>query len=207
MLYNDPKIIFIHVSKTGGSSVSTFLKNYEKNGELKERDNKFNNHATLQYIHDQGIDLNEYTIFMIKRNPWERIVSFYLMCYGGRGNTAFPIDWRHEFPDKRYISFPEFYNVITPKHEFNEDYFHYLEVNGKIPDHVKMLDFNNLAENTTQFCKSLGLSSPINKFPHRKENRDMTKLREYLLYDDEFIKIIAEKYKREIEYFNFKPPI
>lgn len=188
MLYNDPKIIFVHAPKTGGSSIGTLLKNYEASGELKERDKRFDNHVSLQYIYDHGISLEEYTIFIVKRNPWERILSFYLMY-------------------EQHTIFSKFYNLVTPKHAFNEDYFHYLEVNGKIPDHIKMLDFNNLVEDTMQLCKSLGLSDLDEKFPHRKENKDVKKLYGYLLYDEKFIEIIAKKYKREIEYFDFKPPI
>ena len=75
MLYHNPKIIFIHVSKTGGSSVSKHLRHYadvnlRPKPQLKDRDPRFNNHTPLQEIVDAGIDIGEYRNLTVCRNTW-----------------------------------------------------------------------------------------------------------------------------------------
>lgn len=200
MLWNDPKIIFIHIPKTGGSSVEHFM----HRAKLNKRDGKVGQHSTLSDVKElYGDSIADYHIFTIHRNPWDRILSLYLMNYK-HNNFNFPLV--PEIKGRRYVSFPDFYKTITPHHTHAEDFFHYMEVDGIIPNQLQLLDFNNIEEEFTQYWKSIGREMPI-PFPHVNINTRATDgLRDYLISDPEFIDIISDRYAREIEYFGYTPP-
>ena len=73
MYIDNKKIIFLHIPKTGGSSIETILENNfntQKN---------YLRHNTLSQIFNKikDKDLNKYIIFTVLRDPLERIVSTY----------------------------------------------------------------------------------------------------------------------------------
>ena len=94
--YTNLKILFVHIPKTGGTSISSCLEKNEKLVQKKSFDFKnairkklfrkknyeikpFNfKHAIAEKMLDEiGTEKNNYKKFTIVRNPWDLVVSFY----------------------------------------------------------------------------------------------------------------------------------
>ena len=85
MISHTKKLLFIHVPKTGGKSLSRFLAPYCDSDALQyfspfSDDPLCNLHATLyEYMEAYGPTIMEkYSIFSIVRNPWEKALSMHL---------------------------------------------------------------------------------------------------------------------------------
>jgi hypothetical protein len=199
MLYNNPKIIFIHVPKTAGSSVEHF---FNRCPYLLERDGRIGQHHRLQDAYDLYGDLSEYKIFTIMRNTYDRVLSFYLMNYL---HKSFVLQPNMYFRNRNYVPFPEYYSVASPQHTHLQDFFYYLNVNGELPEKLTILDFDNIEEEFTNFwTNDCGFEMPV-PFPHNNMNVKATnELKTYLKSDPQFMKVVAERWKKEIEYFGYK---
>ena len=91
---NPKKIIFIHINKTGGSSVTKLFSKYINNAKVhinKERGlgttedySVRDKHVTLKGYSNKISNINDYFIFTIIRNPYSRALSLY---YWHRNNT------------------------------------------------------------------------------------------------------------------------
>ncbi len=82
MILHDKKLVFIHVPKTGGMSLSRFLEPYCDKDSLKfsPYDENGNQHARIvDYVEAYGENILEnYTFFSISRNPFDRALSIAL---------------------------------------------------------------------------------------------------------------------------------
>jgi hypothetical protein len=76
MILPDKKIIFIHIPRTGGSSVEKYF-NFKFSSDWKP---KTAQHLTLEE-YSNHYDLDKYFKFTIVRNPWDRLISWYLWSY------------------------------------------------------------------------------------------------------------------------------
>lgn len=76
MIVEKSKILFVHIPRTGGSSVEKFF-DYKFNGKWNTRNAQ---HCTLQE-YSEDYDLEDYFTFTIVRNPWDRLLSWYLWSY------------------------------------------------------------------------------------------------------------------------------
>ena len=72
MIYDDQKIIFLHVPKTGGGSIELLLQN--NFGEPSAPTRHWNMSRMEMVV---STHLSSYKIFVISRNPFERIASTY----------------------------------------------------------------------------------------------------------------------------------
>ena len=80
MINTEDKVIFLHVPKTGGCSVESLL--------VKNNYNPKYRHLTLGQMKVPEKELDEYTIFTIIRNPWDRVLSNFFYSVGeGRART------------------------------------------------------------------------------------------------------------------------
>jgi len=87
MIFRESKIIFLHIPKTGGTTIEKVIcPNQSLNIKpnyltLYGWDDQYGwlNHLTLDQIIKiyPNLDLNEYAAFMVVRNPWDRLVSEY----------------------------------------------------------------------------------------------------------------------------------
>ena len=71
---NDPDIIFVHVPKTGGTSVSRWLLKNAPGCKSKTFKTFYSKHTPYYLFNDEH---KKYFSFGIVRNPWERMVSGY----------------------------------------------------------------------------------------------------------------------------------
>ena len=75
--HNDPKFLFVHLPKNAGSSVTKVLANYigVDREELRPQKYKFIYARDIPKVLDNKQD--DYFIFSVVRNPWERTVSYF----------------------------------------------------------------------------------------------------------------------------------
>lgn len=191
MLFNDPRIVFIHIPKTAGSSLEHFL---IRSQNVSQRDGKLGQHATLQDAHNiYGSEIYNYKIFTVVRNTWDRIISYYLMCYRRRSFTEIGLK-------EHYIDFPTFYKLLTPDTRHCQNIFHYLSIDGVIPDNITYLEFSDITNSFTEYWTNLGFNMH-EEFPHYNHNNEASDaLRNYLRSDPNFIKAVFELYNDEIEF-------
>jgi hypothetical protein len=205
MIRHDLKILFIHINKTGGSSIVRALNMLQVHmsvnllfSDTLEQDDQFEiwqgwkngkrkttyNWCELKEIKNYW---NDYQKFTVIRNPWDRIVSDFFYCKK-ENYVSTEASFRDEV----------IYNKDN-KIRWKQPCYDWLELNGKIAVE-NILRFENLNNDFIEMCKQLGLPEGI-KLPHLNK----TKHKHYTeYYDDETRQIVAEKYAKDIEYFNYE---
>lgn len=198
------KFIYIHIPKTGGTSITNILKDYSEDyfesAEIKDRyvvstDTKhgFNlknssfkeymwgdyyTHASLEDIYQVlGDEIFSFYIFASIRNTFDRIISQTAYV---RGLNTIPL--RLE-------------NFSLPRPQLE-----YLKLDGNV-----MVDnfirFENLQSDFDKICSDIGISA--HQLGHlRKSSRDSNDYRPY--YTDSSKKMIERMYQDEINFFNYK---
>lgn len=181
---DDP--IFVHINKTGGSSIERALK-------LKEQ-----NHLTAQYIRDHmgTTAFNKKFKFAFVRNPFDKVVSQYEYRAkhdqtGIRTENVSFEDWVFESYEKRNMKYINNPTMFMPQYYWITDY-----EGNEIVDFVGR--FENLQNDFNQVCKMLKRDVQL---PHvRKTNR--RPYQDY--YNDETQRIIQKHYKVDLDYFNYQ---
>ena len=192
MISHKHKFIFIHINKTGGTSIETAFSGHEV-----ERRNPSKHANAIEYRNKFGDKFLEYFKFAFVRNPWSWLVSRYFWCKD----------------DKRYYEYvrSSFKNLIysvrddkniSPGRWFNRTV---LPQHGKISDEsgTQLVDFvgrfENLQGDFNFACDKIGI--PHRKLPHKNK----TKHKHYTeYYDEETKQIVAEKYAKDIEMFGYE---
>lgn len=184
MISHKHKLIFTHIPKTGGTSISSlFIDNcHHKNHE-----------QTISIIKNDKF--KDYYKFTVVRNPWDRLVSLYFFKIKRRkiNNVEF----------KKFILsinnaqilmglFPKDTNILYHVSGYLD---FYLKESLNYYNHIGK--FENL--NDTHLILSKMYKLP--PLPHLFK----TKHKHYTeYYDDETREIVAEKYAKDIEYFRYK---
>jgi hypothetical protein len=196
MLCNDDKkFVFVHIQKTAGSSMRHVLKKIPGTKRIC---------GTHSFIKDCDYP-KDYFKFVFVRNPWDRLVSWYNMHkkLGPHNDFAkYLIDGTNNFSD-----FLKKTNVVTD-YPHNSNFPVRKSITYNQLDYVSDEDekiivdfigkFENLNEDVSTVGKKIGL--PNMKLPvvNKLRNDDY---RTY--YKDNDVEIVAEMYKRDIEYFGY----
>jgi hypothetical protein len=74
----DRKCIYIHQPKTGGNTVANIIQDI-----VSDSSRVMGMHYTMREFVSRfsEIDLNEYTVLTVTRNPWERYASLHMQQY------------------------------------------------------------------------------------------------------------------------------
>jgi hypothetical protein len=211
MVLRELKCVFVHIPKTGGTSIEKVL-NPEMDAVSKISDvdlfvgwsDEFKiwmQHATMQQMNDlHREDLTTHFKFGFVRNPWDRAVSDYLWLL----RDAKEISGRHTFYDylmsrgyfrkifKNYGSIDYRGDHILPQVDFLFD------KNGN-----SLVDFIGKTEDFEQdvnfVCDKIGIQRQ--ELPYEKKSDR----KQYLHYYSNATKeIVAEKYAKDIEHFGYK---
>lgn len=183
--HNFDNFVYIHINKTGGSSIEKALSlPFE--------------HKTAQGVIDKiGRDKwDDKFTFTVIRNPWDRAVSHY--HYRVQTNTTTlgdnPIGFK-EWVKRTYRDQDPLYyenpRMFLPQIEWITD----KEGNILVDEIVR---FENLNEEFGNIAKILGKNV---RLPHVKAS-DRGNYKDY--YDEETIQIIEDWFKRDIEIFEYK---
>lgn len=189
-------IIFIHIPKNGGTSVTNFL--YGKRA----------GHNTAMEVQEfLGEErFNEIFSFSLSRNPYDRLLSAYVYALNG-GGTQGGIRKRKEYASLEFKNFSTFVKqwlifqnpkdlevIFQPQHHFVCDDHGKPIVNwvGKVEQPMeverKLEEITGKQPSLKRLNKTLGLIT-----------RD--------LYDDELYELVYNYYQKDFEVFNYCPII
>lgn len=203
MINHENKFIFIHIPKTGGTSIERAL---EPNVPLEDPDSHAGHVAgntlidgkhwrTQDYQNNFPELFDSYFKFMFIRNPWDRMVS----RYEWRRFLA-PMKFEGERAEK--ISNQDFKDFLQKQGVEMFEKWCYLDLmkdsNGNL-----LIDFvgrfENLQNDFDIVCDKIGVP--------RKQllNTNHVKRKNYIeYYDTEAREMVTQGFQRDIEYFGYK---
>ena len=211
MYSHDSKAIFIHIPKTAGSSIRNCLSNngFNQHGHVS---NFYRKDSTISIKHQpckflKNNYIENYFKFCFVRNPWDIVVSSFLWwkrAYEWASRTGWGHPRKRELMKKIYtMNFSEYLKSYASNlneiysHEMGQHFWIVSEQNEMIVDFIGR--FENLQEDFNTICDKIGI--PQQQLPHTNKTNHKH-YTEY--YDDETRQIVAEKYEKDIEYFNYK---
>ena len=197
MINHKYKIIFIHIPRTGGTSIEKCIAGK----------NWWNIHPPSKHL-TAHLAKKEYTKywddyfkFAFVRNPWDRMVSLlkHGSFYGVKFNFNDKLLMNEYFDDydkieydKRFSHLNQFKDFTSKKNSIYQNI---------IGDEMNFVGkFENLQEDFNTVCDKIGI--PQQRLPHIEKLHKRRHYTEY--YDDETREIVAQKYARDIEYFGYK---
>ena len=184
MISHKHKFIFVHINKCGGTTIDTLFTG------------RFAGHKkAFEYKQSTPNTFDNYFKFTFVRNPWDRVVSFY--HYQIKRNWDF-------YPFNETISFDNFVkNWMRRMRRQTPLATHpcYDWISDK--DDNLLVDFTGRFENFQEdfniVCDKIGIPQQELPYKNKSKHKHYT---EY--YDDETRSIVAEKYAKDIEYFNYE---
>jgi len=178
MISNKYKFIFIHIPRTGGSSIEAQF-NYSdervKHASLKDLLNKTN---------------EKYFKFTFIRNPWDIIISKYFCHYHSKINAH---------SGKSLLFFLTHYTPAS--NESGNSFFDYFD-----PEELDFIGrYENREGDLKIISKRIGFTiDPLFSSRKKEMQKKYSKKSSYTEYYDEETKaIVAKMYKKEIEYFGY----
>lgn len=198
MICTKHKVIFIHIPKTGGTSVEYMfgmLERFGKNGNFVRNLNIEPTHMPAEELslkHPKWF--NEFYKFTTVRNSWTKVYSGYIMYYNimfrGTGSAMTFDKWLHNKWKPRVSQ-----SKISEQLDF-------ITINGEI-SMDRIMRFENLKEEWESLCEYL--KKPIEPLVHmtKYKNKPITF---HEAYTQENIDLVAELCKKDIEYFGYDFP-
>ena len=195
------KFIFIHIPKTGGSSIAE--PEYQSGQGALVAHLGSEDYVQAGHIRAVGLknrlqdNWDDYFKFAFVRNPWDRIVSLYHYFLQD------PEKQRSALGKEiaRLGSFREFCRQIDNLEldpHFDPQISYLIDYEGQfLLDYIGR--FESIGRDIDFICKKIGL--PAVKLPHFRKS-DHNSYRN--CYDKESAEIIAAKYKSDIDAFNYK---
>jgi hypothetical protein len=188
VIIHDLKTIFIHVQRTGGSSVTKLFHRF-----YQYRMNIVSQHGNYlsedaRFIHKYS----DYFIFGFVRNPWDRMLSWYSLIHQEDALTF----------DEERVRFEHFLKEFSAKIK-NDNTFHWNQIDyfpnqQEVDNPVQICRFENYQTEVKSVFKKLGMS--IDTIP----SMNGTQKKEYQqFYTDKSKQIIQENCKKDIEYFQY----
>ena len=211
IISDSKKFAFIHVGKTGGSTIAYVLNKYSKKyaGEIDETKKGWQVPLHVGPMHDPFVKAKEhipddYYTFAFVRNPFAVLVS-------GFKRKRMP-----DFGGDMYKNFETFIekalskegNYIFSRWTQYEYLSHNGKENGKITlNHVGK--FENFAQDFDIIASDIGIPERYNNLPRKNAStkiKDATNSRKYYekYYTDKTRAIVEERYKKDLEYWGYE---
>jgi|MEHZ01.5.fsa_nt_MEHZ011419575.1_11 hypothetical protein len=198
MISHKHKFIFIHIPKTGGTSIERLfdpnaIPTKDASGGTGNTCSKHKHWKTSDYETNYPELFDSYFKFMFIRNPWDRLVSRY--------------EWQKFVLPESHIHFKTieqrtFKQFIKQRVSAIFDKWCYCDLvcdkNGKrVVDFVGR--FENLQNDFDIVCDKIG--TPRQQLP----STNHLKRKNYIeYYDNETREIVAQLFQRDIEYFGYQ---
>lgn len=198
---DDRKIVFIHIPKTGGSSIEHYFGLNHRN-KFMSGHNAYNEDGisfALQHVRARDFkilrpeEFESYFKFSFVRNPYDRVISEY---FYNQGRKKFMLD---EFR----TWFKNFYLVPKQDHALSQFDYLYNEEGDLLVDFVGKLE--NLKADVSKICHLSGNLDLLPKnLPHErvKNNRPPGMVAEHILQREDK-DMINELFENDFKYFNY----
>lgn len=185
---NNPKLIFVHVHRTGGTTINNLLKQ-ALGAEVEIRGEHVDISASETIILEK---LVEYTVFGFVRNPWDRLLSWYSLI-NSQNQKSLKVE-RQKFEE---------FLELDQAFQQGDTFFHYNQLDyfptkdGAI-DFIKLFHYENFEEEVKNLFSLLKLTLkeiPVINNTKKKQYRDY--------YTDRSIELIQQKCRKDIDFFNY----
>ena len=212
------KHFFIHIPKNGGmtirrsTAVSKSIQVAHRNTHKSEMysnmlletmkssgDHHGYEHARYRDIHDQ-YKMGNYKFFAITRNPWSRVASRFMFAKASMelGKVHAPkgyadISSLEAFLEERHIWGGEEYYWHRAIRGWYNAFDHVCDESGNVM--CNMLRLEHLDEDCTKYFSLVKMTEPRNVTAIKYSYKD--------LYDSNTIQIVADWYKKDIEYWGY----
>jgi len=182
MIDHSRKLIFIHIARTGGTSIETAL--VGKDWWLINPKTKHISAGMAQQVYGDEI-WSTYTKFSVVRNPWDRVVSMWAA------------KWWHQASElDKHCSFEEFILNIKPHPHEGYNTLFYNEVLNEGIDFI--LRFECLQSDFSCMLNNLGVKDVLLPHIEKREHPRYT-----VMYNDKEKQIVSELYKDDINKFGY----
>jgi len=197
MISTSKKLIFVHIPKTGGSSIELILNPYLDDKVIKEDDKhiniktNFKNNLGVNYKHATATELkliygddifNNYHKFTVIRHPYDRLLSLHFWVYNSWNLNKFKKGLSTSITSD---------DIKTNRHIGPLSYF-IEDSNGDLLID-RIIKFDNLNNEFNELCKDFGISEQLihlNKTKHMNHSK---------YYDKEIYDMIDSAYQDEID--------
>jgi hypothetical protein len=190
MICHDKKFLYIHIPKTAGKSMETFMTGRKW----------WNPHSVgLQKLEQiKGGKYADYFKYTIVRNPFDRLVSIYHFFAQGRHRSQMARELKDLFSELGFDGFVRSFDEIPrlmPKWNGLRNQYEFIcDSNFNILlDHI--IYYERLGEGAKLLRKRFGITR---EFPHQNKS-EHEDYRTY--YDGDLIKIVAAKFSKDTELF------
>jgi len=190
MISNEHKCIFVHMGKTGGSTVETLLdpnistSHQDRSGELGNTDLPKKHWTASKYKKHYPNEFEEYYKFSFVRNPWDMLVSAWEWFKF--------IGWNK--PDFKTFVFGEAHKPWFSYENFIMDE----DRKEVIVDDIGRFEY--LQEDIPRILSKVGLE--VGEIPHINKLVDRKPYQEY--YDNETMQKVEESFPWAIDRFGYK---
>ena len=192
MISYNKKFIFIHINKTAGTAVEQSLLEYgdkrvepknDLNFELTYKQSQHSNYK--EYKEYLGSEYDNFFKFTVVRNPFDRVVSYYLKNSINQNNLSFS-DWVIDrYKNKNFQDYKRMYS----------DYTHWIDKDNT--DFI--LRFENLSSDFNILKQKLNIDCELK---YHNVNKNRLHYKEY--YNEDTKEIITNHFKKELNTFNYK---
>tara|TARA_R110002020_G_scaffold93344_2_gene225245 strand:- start:26490 stop:27137 length:648 start_codon:yes stop_codon:yes gene_type:complete len=185
------KVLYLHIAKTGGSSIVQLLKNNgmddivlsNKRGIYEEK---------VDYFKDVVAHWDEYYKFTFVRNKFDLLISLYNYDRQLNGKYSLPNDITFEQFLKEQVGVREgLYTELI-------DQYYLTHTNDKCMFNF-IGQFDTYSDDLNKVCSQLGIVNTQERT--NVGNYDRSKKREY--YTEELKQLVKEKFPKEIEKFDW----
>jgi len=220
---HENKIIFIHIPKTGGTSIRKFLN-------LTPSEEDPSNQETIDYFKEQKIDYDynhptayaykryglkeyfeTYFKFTFVRNPYDRCLSQFFWANGGhqkRDILPSHAPWldlkpKEDFSKKAFSNFLVKYTRQTQSyksHRAGQSNFILDENGNSLVDFIGK--YENLKEDLIKILDILKINKSIDELVHRHKNLVEYDKSQYLTQKNK--ELIYNKFKKDFELFGYE---
>ena len=208
MFHSEKKCIFIHIPKTGGTTICRGLNpiGFESGGTRTFfKKNKYMGlnisvkHYPARFLKEYILE-DDYFIFSFVRNPWDLLVSSYFWWNkpdtGKKFKKIKTKVCSMKFKDYILSEYVCYINEINT-HGLGQHYWLLNEKQEYIVDFVGRCE--NIENDFNFICDEVGFERQELLKHNKSKHSHYTKY-----YDDETREIVAEKYAKDIEYFGYK---